>query len=50
VLKARLQYPTDEVLMQLEQTVEARKSLSRKKQQTFLEKLSTRLVELQNFG
>ena len=27
VLTARLQYPTDEVLQQLEQTVEARKSL-----------------------
>jgi ribosome assembly protein YihI (activator of Der GTPase) len=50
VLKARLQYPTDEVLQQLEQRVEARKSLSRKKQQKFLDKLNTRLAELQGGG
>ena len=46
VLRARLQYPTDEVLQQLEQTVEALKSLNRKKKQKFLDLLNTRLAEL----
>ena len=46
VLRARLQYPTDEVLQQLEQTVEARESLDRKKFQKFLDQLNTRLAEL----
>jgi hypothetical protein len=50
VLKARLQYPTDEVLQQLEQRVEARKSLGRKKHRKFLDKLNTRLAELQAGG
>ena len=46
VLKARLQYPTDEVLQQLEQRVEARKSLGRKKHRKFLHQLNTRLAQL----
>jgi hypothetical protein len=46
VLRARLDYPTDEVLQRLELTVEARKSLGRKKQRKFLELLNTRLAEL----
>jgi hypothetical protein len=48
VLTARLQYPTDEVLQQLEQTVEARKSLGRKALRRFLDQLNTRLAELQS--
>ena len=50
VLKVRLQYPTDEVLQQLELRVEARKSLGRKKHQKFLHQLNTRLAELQAGG
>ena len=50
VLKARLQYPTDEVLQQLEQRVEARKSLGRKKHQKFLDQLNTRLAQLSGGG
>jgi hypothetical protein len=50
VLRARLQYPTDEVLEQLEQTVEARESLGRKAKRRFLDQLNTRLVELQSGG
>jgi hypothetical protein len=50
VLTARLQYPTDEVLQQLEQAVEARKSLGRKKFWEFLDQLNTRLAELQAGG
>jgi hypothetical protein len=50
VLKARLQYPTDEVLQQLEQRIEASKSLGRKKHRKFLDKLNTRLAELQAGG
>ena len=46
VLRARLQYPTDEVLQQLEQTVEARKSLGRKKYREFLDQLNARLAQL----
>jgi hypothetical protein len=46
VLTARLQYPTDEVLRQLEQTVEARGSLGRKAYRTFLDQLNARLAEL----
>jgi hypothetical protein len=46
VLRGRLQYPTDEVLEQLEQTVEAQNSLGRKKYQNFLDQLNTRLAEL----
>jgi len=49
VLRARLQYPTDEVLKQLEQTVEERKGLSRKKEQKFLDQLNTRLAQLESF-
>ena len=50
VLTARLRYPTDEVLKQLEQQVEARDSLGRKAWRTFLDQLNTRIVELQNGG
>ena len=50
VLRARLDYPTDEVLQQLEQRIEARKSLRRKKNQKFLDQLNTRLAELGNGG
>ena len=49
VLRARLQYPTDDVLQQLEQTVESRKLLGPKKHRKFLEKLNTRLAELESF-
>ena len=47
VLKARLDYPTDEVLKQLEETVEARERLGRKNFRNFLDQLNTRLAELQ---
>ena len=47
VLRARLQYPTDEVLKQLEQTVEAQQSLGRKKQRKLLDQLNTRLAQLE---
>jgi len=50
VLTARLQYPTDEVLQHLEQTVEARQSLGRKALRQFLDQLNTRIVELQSGG
>jgi hypothetical protein len=50
VLRARLQYPTDEVLQQLEQTVEARKSRGPKKSRMFLEQLNTRLAQLGSGG
>ena len=50
VLTARLQYPTDEVLQQLEQTIEARQSLGRKAMRRFLDQLNTRLAELQSGG
>ena len=50
VLTARLQYPTDEVLQQLEQAVEARQSLGRKALRRFLDQLNARLVELQSPG
>jgi len=50
VLTARLQYPTDEVLQQLEQTVEARQSLGRKALRQFLDQLNTRIAELQSGG
>jgi len=50
VLTARLQYPTDEVLQQLEQTVEARQSLGRKALRQFLDQLNTRIAELQSPG
>ena len=50
VLTARLQYPTDEVLRQLEQEVEARQSLGREAWRSFLDQLNTRIVELQNGG
>jgi hypothetical protein len=49
VLRARLQYPTDEVLQQLEQTVESRKKLNRKKEQKFLDQLNARLAQLEGF-
>lgn len=48
VLTARLQYPTDEVLKQLEQAVEARQSLGRIAWRSFLDQLNTRIVELQS--
>jgi hypothetical protein len=44
-----LDYPTDEVLKQLEETVEARERLGRKKFRNFLDQLNTRLAELQAF-
>jgi len=50
VLTARLQYPTDEVLQQLEQAVEARQSLGRKALRQFLDQLNTRIAELQSPG
>jgi hypothetical protein len=50
VLTARLEYPTDEVLQQLEQQLEARESLGRKALRKFLDRLNTRIVELQNGG
>ena len=50
VLTARLQYPTDEVLQQLEQRVEARQSLGRKALRRFLNQLNTRIAELQSPG
>ena len=50
VLTARLQYSTDEVLQQLEQRVEARKSLGRKAMRRFLDQLNTRIAELQSPG
>ena len=50
VLRARLEYPTDEVLQQLEQRVEARESLGRKKHQKFLHLLNTRLAQLSGGG
>ena len=49
VLRARLDYPTDEVLQQLEQRIEARKSLGRKKLRKFLDQLNTRLAQLESF-
>ena len=49
VLRARLQFPTDEVLKQLEQTVEERNGLSGKKEQKFLDQLNARLAELESF-
>jgi hypothetical protein len=49
VLRARLDFPTDEVLKQLEQTVESRKSLNRKKEQKFLDQLNARLAQLEGF-
>jgi hypothetical protein len=50
VLKARLQYPTDEVLQQLELTVEARQSLGRNAMRKFLDQLNARLADLQSPG
>jgi hypothetical protein len=49
VLTARLQFPTDEVLRQLEQTVEARRSLGRKEYREFFDQLNTRLAQLWAF-
>lgn len=49
VLRTRLQYPTDEALKELEQTVETRKSLRGKEQQNFLDQLNTRLAQLESF-
>lgn len=49
VLRARLQYPTNEALKQLEQALEARESLSRKEQQNFLDQLKARLAEPESF-
>jgi hypothetical protein len=50
ILKARLDYPTDEVLQQLEETVEARKRLGRKKFRNFRQELNRRLTELASGG
>ena len=49
MLKARLQYPTDEVLKQLELSVEAQQSLGKKKLRNFLDQLNTRLDQLEGF-
>jgi hypothetical protein len=50
VLRARLQYPTDEVLQQLEQSVEARKSLGPQARRNFRQELNRRLAQLQTGG
>jgi hypothetical protein len=50
VLRGRLQYPTDEVLKQLEQTVEARKSLSPEALRNFRQELNRRLTQLASGG
>ena len=46
--EARLLYPADDVLNQLDQTLDKRKSLSRAAMRTFLDQLNTRLVEIQS--
>ena len=50
VFQARLLYPTDDVLEQLENTLEQRQFLGRKAMRRFLDQLNTRLVELQSGG
>ena len=50
VLQARLQYPTDEVLKQLEQTIEARKSLAPNALRNFRQELNARLAQLASGG
>jgi hypothetical protein len=49
VFKARLLYPTDDVLEQMEQTLDQRTSLGRAAMRDFVTQLDARLVELQ-FG
>jgi hypothetical protein len=48
--EARLLYPVDDVLNQLDQTLDKRKSLGRAAMRQFLDQLNTRLVELQSGG
>lgn len=48
--EARVLYPTDDVLMQLDQALDNRKSLSRAAMRKFIEQLNTRLVELHSGG
>jgi hypothetical protein len=50
VLRARLQYPTDEVLQQLEQSVEARKSVGPQARRNFRQELNRRLGQLGSGG
>jgi hypothetical protein len=50
VLHARLVYPTDEMLMQLDQMLDARESLSRTAKRHVLAQLHARLAELQHGG
>jgi hypothetical protein len=50
VLQARLAYPTDEVLEQLDQMLDTRRSLSREAKRKILARLDARLRELQAGG
>jgi hypothetical protein len=50
VLEARLLYPTDHILEQLENRLEKRQFLGRKAMRKIGEQLDTRVVELQNGG
>jgi hypothetical protein len=50
VLQARLVYPTDEMLMQLDQMLDTRESLSRAAKRHVLAQLHARLAELQHGG
>jgi hypothetical protein len=50
VLEARLLYPTDDVLEQLENMLEHRQSLGRKAMRKIGEQLDTRVAELQAGG
>lgn len=50
VFQARLLYPTDDVLEQLENTLEKRQLLGRKAMRKIGEQLNTRVAELQNGG
>jgi hypothetical protein len=50
VFQARLLYPTDDVLEQLENTLEKRQFLGRKAMRKIGEQLNTRVAELQNGG
>jgi hypothetical protein len=50
VLKARLAFPTDEVLEQLDQMLDTRESLSRSAKRHILARLHARLAELQPGG
>jgi hypothetical protein len=50
VLQARMTYPTDEVLEQLDQTLDTRTTLSRAEKRRILAQLHARLAELQGGG